>query len=197
MNPKDLRYIKTEANLKAALLHLLEKRNIDEISITGLCEAAACSRNTFYQHYQSKDELFNAVMKDILSAIDESTQPIKEKQTEMREDDIREYTYKLLRVINTHRAELMSLRNCYDLFLLFLNDALYKSFLSHYEQKLHINQISEQGKLLTKYFCSGIAGFIEQWLSDSKVNLNKAQQILDQCTRDNFRKMRDILIDAK
>ncbi len=193
MNCNDLRFIKTEENLKKALLYMLESRRLEEISIKAICEKAKCSRNAFYQHYQSKDELYNAALSDIIATIEESTQPIARDQRTMNDKRIRAYTYKLLRTIDEHRSEFDSLRNGNDRFLLLMSDSLYHAFQKHYSFINVKRPISDQGELITRYFCCGIAGFIEQWLKEGNSSLETAQRSLDLCTHDNFKKMRDIL----
>lgn len=53
-NPVALR---SKAAYFQALLSLMEKKPYDEISISELCKAAGLSRQTFYQHYQSKNQV--------------------------------------------------------------------------------------------------------------------------------------------
>lgn len=193
MNCNDLRFIKTEENLKKALLKILENNCLEKISIKSICEEAKCSRNAFYQHYQSKETLYNAIMNDLIATIEESTQPIDPDQRAMNDHKIKIYIYKLLKTINEHRSEFDSLRNGNDLFLIFLSDSLYNAFLKHYSVVAEHRPITNQGELITRYFCCGIAGFIEQWLKKENVSLETAQKNLDLCSHDNFKKMRDLL----
>ena len=55
---KDLRVIKTKANLQGALIELLQNKELDKISISELCKKANVNRGTFYLHYQDVAELF-------------------------------------------------------------------------------------------------------------------------------------------
>ena len=195
MNSNDLRYIKTEENLKKTLLRMLEKQRLEEISIKELCLNARCSRNAFYQHYQTKDELYNGILNDILAAIEDSTQPIERDQSTMDENKIRAFTYRLLFVIDEHREKFASLMNGNEMFLIFLSESLYQAFQKHYLLITEGRRMPLNGELITRYFCCGIAGLTEQWLKDSSITLEQAQLSLDICTRDNFRKMGDILFD--
>ncbi len=193
MNSNDLRFIKTEENLKKALLSLMEKQQIEEISIKALCMEAKCSRNAFYQHYESKFNLYEAIMSDFLDVISQSSEPILIDQSAMGEEEIRKYTYKLLKTLYACRKELISLLRGNEMFIVFLGNSLYQSFMNHYK-KVSDNEITDQMRLATKYLSFGIAGFVEQWLSENKIEIEEAQYQLDLCTRDNFRKLRDMLI---
>ena len=193
MNCNDLRYFKTEENIKRTLLHMLERSQLEDISIKAICQEAKCSRNAFYQHYQTKESLYNAILSDMIAAIEESTQPIDRNQRAMNDQKIKTYTYKLLKIIDEHRSEFQSLRNGNDLFLTILSNSLYEAYLKHYSYVTDDKQITEQGELITRYFCCGIAGFIEHWLAADNISLETAQYNLDLCSHDNFKKMRDLL----
>ena len=194
LNQNDLRYVKTEKAIKLALLRLLEKQPIEAISIKALCGEAQCSRNAFYQHYDSKFTLCGEILKDILQTIDESTSPIMRNQSLMGDQEIQSYSFKLLKTIDTHKGELAFLLSRDESFLVFLSKSLYQSLLQHYRNVTDAERITEEVKLVTKYYCCGIAGFIEKWLKDDEISLEEAQRLLDACTRDTLRHLRDLLI---
>lgn len=56
---EDLRNIKTEKALHAAMFSLLEKLNFRKITVKGICEQALISRATFYAHFLDKYDLLN------------------------------------------------------------------------------------------------------------------------------------------
>ena len=195
MNSNDLRFIKTEENLKKALLCLLEHHGIEDVSITALCREAKCSRNAFYQHYETKYDLYDAILKGILETLKKSAWPLRMDQRTMGEKEIQEFTYRLLSILHDRKNDLLSLIHENDLFVVFLSNSLYEAFLQNYSLVTDPQKITERGRLLTRYFCSGITGFIVQWLLEGKQDLEEAQRQLDTCTRDNLRKMRDLLIE--
>lgn len=55
---EDLRTIRTRAFLSNALISLLEKENIEKISIIDICDKAMVHRTTFYKHFNDKYDLF-------------------------------------------------------------------------------------------------------------------------------------------
>lgn len=111
----------------------------------------------------------------------------------MGEREIQKYTYKLIETLYSRKKELSSLLRGNEMFIVFLGNSLYQSYMQHYSE-VSDNEITDQLRLATKYFCFGITGFIEYWFSESSIGLEEAQQQLDLCTRDNFRKARDLLI---
>lgn len=52
--------------LKQSLIELLEQKDIHQVSIKELCERANVSRSTFYAHYGSQYELFQAIEREIV-----------------------------------------------------------------------------------------------------------------------------------
>lgn len=48
---KDLRVQQTEQMIRMALVHLMETKPVEKITVTELCKKANINRNTFYAHY--------------------------------------------------------------------------------------------------------------------------------------------------
>lgn len=64
--PENLSYAKTE--LSKALLSLLEKKKLNEITISELCSKAGLSRLSFYRNYNSMEQ----IVREHLSGITDS-----------------------------------------------------------------------------------------------------------------------------
>ena len=47
----------TRESIETALLHLMEKKDLPQISISELVKKAGVSRNAFYRNYKSKEEI--------------------------------------------------------------------------------------------------------------------------------------------
>ena len=72
----DIRVIKTKKAIREGVLQLLSEKTIDEISITELAQVAQINRKTFYNYYQSPnqilDELENELAEEFVAAINAS-----------------------------------------------------------------------------------------------------------------------------
>jgi len=68
---EDLRIIRTRKLLSNAMLELLEKESIDEISIKEICDKAMVHRTTFYKHFNDKYDLFNYVFVEMNNELSE------------------------------------------------------------------------------------------------------------------------------
>ncbi|WP_163971162.1 TetR/AcrR family transcriptional regulator [Oceanobacillus halotolerans] len=65
-NCKDRRVLRTQKQLKDALLILMEQKPFQAISISEIVQQADVNRGTFYNHYQYKEELLEAMIDDVL-----------------------------------------------------------------------------------------------------------------------------------
>ena len=65
MNKTDLRYQKTRNSIYNALSVLLKNKRFRDIEIMEICREANISRNAFYAHYSSKEELLQEVADEI------------------------------------------------------------------------------------------------------------------------------------
>ncbi|WP_405175281.1 TetR/AcrR family transcriptional regulator [Paenibacillus sp. FSL H8-0261] len=63
---KNRRTSKSKKELKNALILLMEKKNFRTITITDIVTLADLNRGTFYKHYQTKEELLNELIDDVL-----------------------------------------------------------------------------------------------------------------------------------
>lgn len=67
----DRRIRKNKTAIKDAFLQQLKIKNINDISVTELCEKADINRSTFYYHYHYIDELIKEIFFDEFSKIEQ------------------------------------------------------------------------------------------------------------------------------
>lgn len=66
VNKTDPRVIKTRNSLRKALVYLMRREKIENISVQKITETANITRGTFYLHYRDKQDFIESAMKDIL-----------------------------------------------------------------------------------------------------------------------------------
>ncbi|WP_076560303.1 TetR/AcrR family transcriptional regulator [Salimicrobium flavidum] len=66
----DKRVQRTKVNLQDALITLLEEKELATIHITEITELANYNRGTFYTHYDSKEELLDETIDDLLTEME-------------------------------------------------------------------------------------------------------------------------------
>lgn len=61
MNHQDKRVIHTRRALRMAMLNLLKKKPLSQITVKEICDLAEINRNTFYAHYGSPADILSEV----------------------------------------------------------------------------------------------------------------------------------------
>lgn len=79
---KDLRYSRTEKHIKRAFLELLKTKPYDKIKVADIIELAEISRNAFYLHYYSKDELLDSFINSYANQFIEAQEEILKNATQ-------------------------------------------------------------------------------------------------------------------
>lgn len=163
MNTNDLRVIKTKKNLEAALLRLMQKKNLEKIQVMDICKEAACSRNTFYAHYYNKYELFNNICANLVGKICETFSIEHFRQEYV---DLYGYGTEIIQIAEQCRTELSIILNSgyakelKEQLRTKLYEITYGSCLTKYNTK----EISPNIELALLYQIGGVVEFICNWI---------------------------------
>ena len=65
----DLRFVKTEKNIKKVFLELMEEMGFSKLNVKNLVERAEINRSTFYLHYVDKFDLLNRIEDELLAGM--------------------------------------------------------------------------------------------------------------------------------
>lgn len=75
------RRARTRADLLAAARHVFATRGYHDATITEITEAAAVGVGTFYLHFRDKDDIFNTLLEEGLTAIREQVRQAMQRQS--------------------------------------------------------------------------------------------------------------------
>ena len=75
---QDPRVVKTQTNLRRALVYLMQHEKLENISVQKITKTANITRGTFYLHYRDKQDFVEAAMNGI---IDQLFEHVLEKGT--------------------------------------------------------------------------------------------------------------------
>ena len=89
MNLDDRRVKKTRHQIKEALVTCLNNKPIEKINITELCTRAKINRSTFYDHYQSVEEVYESLEEEAAKSVLSYYQLLQKTNTKL-EDSIKE-----------------------------------------------------------------------------------------------------------
>ncbi len=62
---EDLRIVKTKASLYRGLLQIMREKPFEQIKVSEICAASYINRSTFYDHFNDKFELLQAMLDDL------------------------------------------------------------------------------------------------------------------------------------
>ena len=159
----DLRFIRTERNIKKAFVRLLKTTPYEKIKINDIVELAEISRNAFYLHYYSKDELLDSMVDSFVKQFsDAQTELLQKYQRPRPADSALEFLHAILHPFYAERetAEQLlkidyAVRRLSDRLADFYYNSTDKSRLSEKEQ-LDLRMFAEY----RAYGLFGMLGFI-------------------------------------
>lgn len=186
---KDLRFIKTEESLYDTMLKLLETNTLDKITVTTICQEARCSRNAFYLHYQTKDDLYNSIINDCVASIQKACEPVVNKFKEIEERQIYLFTSHIINAVENSRNTIdILIRSSHGVFSDMLKDALYQSFRKT-ALELSKQAVTDAYCSYNMFLASGIVGFVEYWLTESHMSIDEAKNTLAKLTSGSTKEM--------
>lgn len=177
-NESDLRAIKTEENLRNALISLLHEKELKKITVKDICGKAKCSRNAFYFHYQYKEDLYDAIIDSISDIIVKSLIPVV--PTENMIDNMSIYTYseKLINGFTSISSDLKSLLiNDNGELEKKITSSCYKNISSNIHTFYNIND-SQKVHLISNYLASSLVGFMITFINNKETNKEIATLVL-------------------
>ncbi len=180
MNFTDLRILKTQERLQNALLELLEKKKLKEITVKEICDLAGISRNAFYQHYGYKEDLYDQMIARATEGIRDSLMPIIQDASAVKEETIVSYAKHIIEGISEVRELIcVMLKGDDGKFLRQLTDLIFGqnliNALSFYDLK-----DSEELRLYYEFQSAGMAAFIIKWILDEGLSVERAVELLSQ-----------------
>lgn len=132
----------------------MREKSIHELSIKKVCEAAEINRSTFYHHYQSISELYEDIIKDILTDIN----VIVKKNRELNVSN------------STLIAEMLSyVERNRELFLVILSDkgniGIGEKLNRYVSSFIGADNNSELSMYCAQFISAGLINIIWRWLN--------------------------------
>ena len=152
----DIRIIKTQAALSAALLTLLEKTAFQKITVNDICTRAMVSRATFYTHFEDKYHLLRFSLKRL-----------KFQMEEQIECDDYQQMITLLIINIEKRAKMFRnlLLNELDYELMkMLNDLTLKDFINEMEKRINTEELTVPLPVQASFYTGGMSSLLLHWI---------------------------------
>ena len=185
MNKNDLRYKKMEDKLRSSLISLLSRNNIESITVRDICEQAGCSRNAFYLHYETKDDLYEAIVNSIIDKLIYALQADTNVFESRDEHTIIQYYDQIIDAILSHRDELdVLVKRDQGVLMMKLAKAIFASN----EETIHAFATkipSVESSLNAAFLSAGIFGFIYEWFTHPGITDQMAKVFLIKVDNEN------------
>ena len=169
MNKSQSKYFNTALLMNEALLCLLEKKDIEFITVKEICKKAGVNRSTFYLHYENIYELLAETIeklnKDFLSSFNHIP-AIEKIKNGTREDLIfltPEYLKPYLIFIKNNKKIFKIIHKKPQLFN--VDTTFQKMYKEVFEPVLNRFSITKSQKIyIFEYYTKGVVAIIMKWL---------------------------------
>ena len=192
-NIEDLRVIKTKENIRNSFLCLLKEKSFEKITIKELCEKAKISRNTFYFHYEYKQNLYDTIIDECVDTINSGFRPIVNNLEEIDEEILFKYISNFLDEFHKVKDTLnIILSQDRGLFSLRLSKSFNDSII--YNASLITDKrICEKYNLYINYISSGLVGFLLGWVQNENFTIDEVKEFLFLINRTPMKVAMDVL----
>jgi len=191
MNRSQSKYFNTALLMDEALIALLEKKDLEYITVKEICEKAGVNRSTFYLHYETIDDLVNEAMKNVnqrfLAYFTQNQDDLCRKINGGRLEDLvlvtRDYLMPYLRFIRENRRVYRaSFRNPNQMRADERYQDLKKYILEPILKKFGVSET--RWRYYIAYYIEGVAAIVKEWLNrDCQDTVEDIAAIIEECVR--------------
>ncbi|WP_283588236.1 TetR/AcrR family transcriptional regulator [Limosilactobacillus viscerum] len=173
VNKIDPRVVKTRNSLRKALVYLMRREKIEDISVQKITETASITRGTFYLHYKDKHDFIKSAIKEILDDFF--------NEVMVDSDDFSLSTKRTVQVFSVSKA-FRYIENNADIFDVLLNSEKTDFFYEQMYDRLancltdYYNTVNDSQKQLSvplqlqiSFIDSAFLGVIRHWLKDGLI----------------------------
>lgn len=192
MNKNESKYFNTAILFDEALIYLLEKKDVEYITIKEICTKAGVNRSTFYLHYESISDLIeetmNYINKKFVDYFNENSKDFIEK---IKYSPLEELKLVERRYLNPY---LNFIRDNKKIFKVSFHNPIGMSAFdkfNHLKQYILIpilerfNVPEKERNYLIAFYINGIMAIIKEWIDkDCKESIDDVENIIIKCVRE-------------
>jgi len=156
---KDLRVIKSEAAIEAALLELIEEKGYSNVRIIDIAKRANVNRNTIYLHYADKEEI---IFKIVAKSFEQSTSLIDFDKLLKAKASRKNAEEMFLTILNVLEKQV-------ELFRILLTDDNLSGYIARVsafvrKMMLEVYKDTKQNRMIIEYIIQGVYGIVRMWI---------------------------------
>jgi AcrR family transcriptional regulator len=161
-----VKFTRTDKLIMDAFSSLLEKSPINKISVLDICDKAMIKRATFYNHFESKEHLFNAIIESLKEDLFLSI--IENNKNQSIEDMFNQIALNTIDFLVKNKNKLATIINNnktsdYDYVILESINRSLKFLIKENKDKLNVNIPSE---VISRFFSGGLVNLAIWWVTD-------------------------------
>ena len=189
MNKQQSKYFNTASFFDEALITLLEKKDIDYITVKEICKQAKVNRSTFYLHYESIDDLLNETLeyinKKFISYFNEEPKDFIVNINIYKKEDLvfinKKYLKPYLEFIKENKKVFIAaFKNPVTMKTQEKYSSLEKYILNPILNKYNIPNYKK--RYVLQFYINGIMAIIKEWaINDCKENIDDIIDIIIEC----------------
>ncbi|MFC3928372.1 TetR/AcrR family transcriptional regulator [Streptococcus caprae] len=146
----------TKESLETALLFCLEQKDLSQITISELVKKAGVSRNAFYRHYKSKEEILETIVTSVLRRIFRGI-----TQFDLRSQVYQAWLYLFTEVKKEATILKLAFQNHLEKALTSIIAKRFKAYQRYHKRK--------HSSYATFFFSNAIVSVLSNWLADGMV----------------------------
>lgn len=189
MNKNESKYFNTAILFDEALIYLLEKKDIEYITIKEICSKAGVNRSTFYLHYESIDDLVEETMNYInvkfVNYFNDNSKEFIDKIKYSSLEDLKLVEKKYLTPYLTFIKDNQKIfRACFN------NPKRMSAFDRYNHLKKYVlipilerfNIAEKEKNYLISFYINGIMAIIKEWINaECKDSVNDIEDVIIKC----------------
>lgn len=174
MNKSESKYFNTAKKMDKAFLELLDKKDLEYITVREICKNAQVNRSTFYLHYETIDDLLNECLEFITNSFLDYYKDFDQKKVvdKIYDDNVKdlflitpEYLKPFLLYIKEHKKLYSTCVKKYH--VLKMDNAynnLYKYIINPIMDKFNVPK--DKRTYLNVFYLEGIMAAIKTWIEN-------------------------------
>jgi AcrR family transcriptional regulator len=185
---QDIRIERSKDAIKKAFVELMKRHTYDEITVKDLAEEARINRKTFYAHYETKQALFESMMREMFDDICGCFMYEKERpEVEVDEGLLKEDIRRFLQVTEGYREQLDVMITDQTATMTFI---VSEQAILQRAQAIHILKEMLPGRVPIELYTMRLKNFfletMDWWLGQQGYTLEEATEVLYKTMRSNL-----------
>ena len=183
---EDLRVIKTKFLIYNAFIDLAKQYGYQKITVKDLCDKAMINRNTFYLHYENKDDLVREMINSTINKYKDSFLPLTAQfYFNVSTRDLNSFSKNIESLLHLLHEDI-------ELYRIILKDDLLTGYFRSVEQTYEktimgfLNIRTDKAKLIFRYTMSGCAGILTDWMVKSTLPIPETAMVIAKLVLENI-----------